>query len=84
MPTYDYRCDEDQKVYEVKHSMSVVLKTWGDLCEVAGIGLGNIAPEVTVTRLIGGAGLVRSSSLKNPEAPPCMSGGGCSSGGCRV
>jgi predicted nucleic acid-binding Zn ribbon protein len=82
MPTYDYRCEADQKVYEVKHSISELLHTWGELCEHAGFAAGDIAPDSKVTRLISSAGVVKSSSLKNPEAPPCMSGGGCSGGSC--
>jgi len=82
MPTYDYRCEADQKVYEVRHSMSEQLDTWGELCERLGLGTNGIAPATKVTRLIGGAGVVKSSSLKNPEAPSCMSGG-CSGGSCR-
>jgi len=80
MPTYDYRCEADQKVYEVKHSISEKLETWGELCERAGLGTNGIAPDTKVTRLISGSGVVKSSSLKNPEAPPCMSGG-CGAGG---
>ena len=82
MPTYDYRCEANQKVYEVKHSISERLDTWGELCECAGFSTGGIAPDARVTRLISGAGLVKSSSLKNPEAPPCMTGGGCAGGRC--
>ena len=82
MPTYDYRCEANQKVYEVKHSMSERLDTWGELCERAGFSAGGIALDTRVTRLITGAGLVKSSSLKNPEAPPCMAGGGCAGGRC--
>jgi len=81
MPTYDYRCEANQEIYEVKHPMSEKLETWGELCERAGIAPEGIAPETRVTRLISGAGVVKSSSLKNPEAPPCMTGG-CSGGMC--
>lgn len=84
MPTYDYRCEADQNVYEVKHSMSVMLKTWGELCEAMGATVGAIPAETKVTRLISGGGVVKSSSLKNPEAPPCLSGGGCANGGCGI
>ncbi|WNO07970.1 zinc ribbon domain-containing protein [Teredinibacter sp. KSP-S5-2] len=82
MPTYDYRCEADQKVYEVKHSISQQLHTWGELCDLAGLALGDIGPETKVTRLIRGGGVVKSSSLKNPDVPPCMSGAGCSGGHC--
>lgn len=82
MPTYDYRCEANQQVYEVKHPMSERLNTWGELCEKANINLGEIPPDTKVTRLISGGGVVKSGSLKNPELPPCMSGGGCNGGGC--
>lgn len=81
MPTYDYRCEADQKVYEVKHSMSERLETWGELCELARISPGRVAPETKVTRLISGGGVVNSNSLKNPEQPPCMTGS-CPGGSC--
>ena len=82
MPTYDYRCEADQTIYEVKHSMSEKLETWQELCDKAGLNIGNIPPDSKVTRLISGGGVVKSSSLKNPDAPPCMSGGKCSGGQC--
>jgi hypothetical protein len=82
MPSYDYRCEANQQVYEIKHSMSLHIHTWGELCEQAGISLGEITPDTPVTKLISGGGLVKSSSLKNPDAPPCMSGGGCPGGSC--
>lgn len=84
MPTYDYRCEANQAIYEVKHAISESLSSWGELCERAGIDPGDIAPDSEVTRLISGGGVVRSGSLKNPEAPPCMTGGGCSGGGCGI
>lgn len=82
MPSYDYRCEANQQVYEVKHSMQETLTTWAELCRVAELDPGDIAPDTPVTRLIRTGGVVKSSSLKNPQAPPCMTGGGCSSGGC--
>ncbi|HBC57025.1 MAG TPA: regulator [Gammaproteobacteria bacterium] len=82
MPTYDYRCEADQQIYEVKHAMSLLLSTWGELCELVGMDPGTIAADTKVTKLISGGGVVKSSSLKNPEAPPCGSGGGCSRGQC--
>ncbi|TGD71081.1 zinc ribbon domain-containing protein [Mangrovimicrobium sediminis] len=84
MPSYDYRCEADQQVYEVSHSMSQRLGTWGELCEMLGMTPGEIDPASKVTRLISGGGVVKSSALKNPEAPPCMTGGGCSGGGCGI
>ena len=82
MPTYDYRCEANQQIYEVKHPINTQLNNWGELCAQAGISPGSLDPDSKVTRLISGAGVVRSSSLKNPDAPPCMTGGGCSGGSC--
>jgi hypothetical protein len=84
MPTYDYRCEQDQQIYEVKHGMSLRLETWGELCATAGLNPGDIALDSKVTRLISGGGVVKSSSLKNPGAPACMSAGGCSGAGCGI
>lgn len=82
MPTYDYRCEANQQVYEVKHSMSQTLSTWGELCRIGNMDLQGISPETLVARVLSTGGVVRSSVLKNPEAPPCMSGGACQGGSC--
>ncbi len=81
MPTYDYRCEANQEIFEVKHSMSIVLKSWGELCQFLGIDIGKIAPDTKVTRLISGGAVVNSGNLKNSPVPSCMSGGKCSGGG---
>jgi len=82
MPTYDYRCDENDRVVEVHHRMNQKIHTWGELCEVAGIDPGDVDQITPVTRLANGGNVVKSSSLKNsvpagcnPEA--CCGGGNC-------
>ena len=82
MPTYDYRCEATGEVFEVKHPMALSVKTWGELSEVGGFDLGNIAPDSPVSKVLSTGGVVNSSSLKNPNLPPCMTGGGCSGGFC--
>ena len=77
MPSYDYRCEANGKVYDVKHRMSERISTWGDLCRVGNMDAEGISLDTPVTRILSTGGVVKSSSLKNPEAPPCMSGGGC-------
>ncbi|WP_086482122.1 FmdB family zinc ribbon protein [Oceanospirillum sanctuarii] len=84
MPTYDYRCEANGEVYEVRHPMAQTVETWEQLCEVGGLELGNLDPQTPVTKLLTAAGVVKSSALKNPTPPPCMTGGGCSGGGCGV
>lgn len=84
MPTYDYRCEQSGQVFEVNHPMALTIENWGDLCRAGDIDPGDVAADVPVTKLLRTAGVVKSSSLKNPEAPPCMTGGGCSGGGCGI
>ncbi len=82
MPTYDYRCEVDEQVYEVKHAMAVTISNWGELCQAGDLDPGKTPLESAVTKLMSGGGVVSSAALKNPEAPPCMTGQGCSGGGC--
>ena len=81
MPTYDYRCEANGRVVEVRHGMNEVLETWGELCVKAGVDLGDTAADVPVKRLITGGSVVSSSALSNPEAPACGAGG-CGGGMC--
>lgn len=82
MPTYDYRCDANGKVYEVNHPISLSITNWGELCDIGHFARGEMAAESPVTKLLRTGGVVKSSAIRNPEAPPCMAGGGCSGGGC--
>jgi len=80
MPTYDYRCPANDRVVEVKHRISEVLGTWGELCAQAGIEPGETSSDAPVSRLATGGQVVSRGALNNPE-PPC-GGGGCASGVC--
>ena len=82
MPTYDYRCEDNGQVVEVKHGMSENLNTWGGVCERAGIEPGDTPKGTPVRRLITGGQVVHSSSLSNPEAPVCRTGSCCPGGMC--
>lgn len=77
MPTYDYSCKANGRIIEASHSMQERLTTWGELCLRAGLPLGDTPSDTPVTRLIAGAGVIRSSSLKNPDLPPCQTGAPC-------
>lgn len=81
MPTYDYRCEANGRVVEVRHGMNEMLETWGDLCDRAQVEMGDTAANTPVKRLITGGSVVSSSALSNPEAPSCGSGG-CGGGMC--
>ena len=79
MPTYDYRCDSNQMVVEVQHSMKETIKTWAELAQLAGLELGDTPADAPVQRLANGGQVVKATSLKN-SVPPCQVGAGC--GGC--
>jgi len=80
MPTYDYRCDANGKVLEVKHSMNSEINNWGELCALAGIDVGDTPADSPVKRLPTGGNVISKSSLGS--APPCASGPCCGGGGC--
>lgn len=81
MPTYDYRCDDNGQVVEVKHRLSETLTTWSELCERAGIDPGTTPANAPVRRLATGGQVVNSGSLKD-SVPPCASGPCCGGGSC--
>ena len=84
MPTYDYRCEANNQVYEVRHALSQRAATWGELCEISGLDLEGIPADSPVTKILNTGGVVKSASLKNPEAPPCMTGGCPGAGACGI
>ncbi|RKZ38420.1 MAG: zinc ribbon domain-containing protein [Gammaproteobacteria bacterium] len=81
MPSYDYRCKENNQVVEVKHSMKEKLNTWGEVCHYTGIELGDTSADSPVERLIAGGQIIQSGTLRNPE-PSCASGACCPGGAC--
>ena len=74
MPTYDYFCEQNGQTVEVQHRMSELISTWGELCECAGIAVGDTVADAMVNKLANGGQVVRSASLGD-SAPPCASGG---------
>lgn len=82
MPTYDYRCEANGQLYEVKHPMSLKVTTWGELKALADFADDAIPDNAAVTRVLTTGGVVRSTSLKNPGAPACPVSG-CGGGSCQ-
>ena len=82
MPTYDYRCNDNGQIVEVKHPMSDRLRTWGELCALVGIDPGETSADAPVEKLITGGQIVKSSSLGDAASPPCSSGPCCGGGSC--
>lgn len=84
MPTYDYRCEKNDTVIEVRHGMSLTVKTWGELCDLAGIDPGVTEKVTPVVRLATGGNVVKSSTLKNNMPSGCNQGMCCGGGGCAL
>lgn len=82
MPTYDYRCETNDRVIEVSHRMSENLTNWGDLCARAGIDAGDTPADAPVHRLATGGNVISSNSLGSGRAPmACPAAGSCCNGG---
>ena len=81
MPTYDYHCPANGRTVEVKHAMSEKLRTWGELCALAGMSIEATPAETPVAKQLAatgiGGGVAKAASL-----PALSAGGGCGSGGC--
>jgi len=71
MPTYDYRCEANGQVYEVRHSMALRPKTWGELRTACSLSAdADIPDDAPVTRLMTAAGVVDSRVLRNLKPLP--------------
>ncbi len=53
MPRYDYFCPANDRTVEVTHSISVTLRTWGEVCDAASIQRGKTPASAKVRRMIG-------------------------------
>ncbi len=62
MPIYDYFCPSNNQKVEVWHSLNQEVKTWGDVCQLAKIELGNTPEDATVRRLFSAPRLVMPTS----------------------
>ncbi len=79
MLTYEYFCEENQQTLQVRHGMTESLKTWGELCQAAGVDTGETPATTPVERLIsGGLMLIANSDSAERSGPPLpMYGSGC-------
>ena len=62
MPTYDYFCEANGRTVEAGHPISVTLKTWGEICYVARIPLGDTDPLAPVQKLVSAPAVTISTS----------------------
>jgi hypothetical protein len=52
MPAYDYFCEANGRSVETVHPINVTLETWGEVCYVAQLPLGDTDPLAPVQKLI--------------------------------
>ncbi len=74
MPYYDYYCAANDRTVEVRHSMSETLRTWGELCERAGLSTDETPADAAIERKVtAGVPLTGRSAGSPPEAcgPSC-------------
>ena len=81
MPTYDYLCEANERIVEVRHGMNESIANWGELCERAQIDAGSTPANSPVKKLATGGNVVKSGSMGSGNLPPCASGG-CGGGMC--
>ena len=85
MPTYEYRCETNGRLVEVRHKMAERLSTWGELCERAGIAPGKTDPAAPVEKLISAGFINAGSSTSEPAcAAPGCGNGYCGTGACGI
>lgn len=80
MPTYEYRCEANGRLIEVRHNMAERLSSWGELCQRAGISPGATDPAAPVEKLIS-AGFIHAGASTSTSEPACAAPG-CGSGYC--
>ena len=78
MPTYEYRCESNGRLVEVRHNMAERLSTWGELCQRAGISPEATDPAAPVEKLIS-AGFINAGASTGESA---CAAPGCGAGFC--
>jgi hypothetical protein len=80
---YEYRCEANGLLVEVRHKMAERLASWGELCERAGIAPGKTDPRAPVEKLISAGFINAGTGSSEPEcAAPGCGNGTCGSGAC--
>lgn len=78
MPTYEYLCESNGRTVEVSHKMAEQLRTWGELCERAGISAGRTKASAPVRKLVSASAVL--SGKGGSMAPACETTGSCDMG----
>jgi len=69
MPFYDYYCEKNGQTIEVFHGINTRLKTWGEVCDAAGVEPGRTPRKTPVIRLISGEPIVWRLKGLDKDAP---------------
>jgi hypothetical protein len=77
MALYDYYCAANDRTVEVRHGMSESVKTWGELCELAGIETGDTLAEAPLRRLMSAPVPMTGTSKDSGSGPACGTSCGC-------
>ena len=78
MAVYDYYCEANDRTVEVRHGMSESVKTWGELCELAGLENGDTSADALVRRLMSAPVPITGGSTSLGSGPaPCGPSCGC-------
>jgi len=67
---YQYYCEKNKRTVEVAHPARIRLKTWGEVCGLAGIDPGKTPAAAPVVRLIGGMPFIEKLKGLDKDAPP--------------
>jgi hypothetical protein len=79
MPRYDYLCPANGRLIEASHPMSVTLRTWGEVCQAAGLDPGKTPAAARVQRMIAPSMLL---GTKRSGGVGHGAGGCCGEAGC--
>lgn len=82
MPTYEYRCEANGRLVEVRHNMAERLATWGELCERAEISPEKTDPAAPVEKLISAGFINASPNTSTSTSEPACAAPGCGNGFC--
>jgi hypothetical protein len=63
MPTYDYHCAANDRTVQVMHRISQDIKTWGDVCALAGLELGDTPADAPVSKIHLGIGYLHRRNV---------------------
>jgi hypothetical protein len=85
VPTYEYHCQANGRLIEVRHNMAELLSSWGELCRRAGISPGATDPAAPVEKLISAGYVHAGPGTSEPAgAAPGCGNGFCGTGGCGI